>query len=708
MPPSTTTSNVATRPQVDVTTVPPAAPAARNRLKPWSKRRRHLAIVDDLDDSMDDEIEKVLQYLAMDGIVCRDDVELNRFVAEQLVIYNHAVKPVLMKIRSGVKAMMADTCVLDSARPDPPVADTSTSTDTEAVQPSIDDESSSMAMGASASRAANSKSSSARSMTSHEEGSRKMPPTPLLSDAAKNPLLLSPPSSKKWPSDDMMDTLKKSLSAERYTKAEAIFNNTDLTDSTKLLHLSSILPASREGDNIRMHPLMLQLIATHSALYLIIGWVRTSPDDFVIEIVEINLLQQKEELSCLSQQKRHIACFQHLEDEMPDNSILLCPVMIVAKGVKGQDTLESGAFQGLKSVTTSLRGACRPEQRVVVTATELNRLNRIPEEASRMESDLGRLGVDTVYWKSFGKNSHELIQAFAKFEAEKARITVTRTPNDCCKGLRPGITDNDRAAQTRVTNAVPGMRSRLDLINTNDTLDAKSAIAKGNELLAEFGPLYHPHSPHRKKMEIILNKVLNNPSCAEEEAEKLHANARQEGIVVPPSEQVLNLIVARASLDDGRDFIELNDEKFAKNQLAYAYAYLANMPKINISGGINAIISSVHNRENALIEETMICMEAALRGRVNSVLPTQMSRLSGYEGYNRLFDKVCELSGTKLKPTQCIGICNKLAAKNEQKGRDELRVATEKYNAVAHVESSDLLGTRLRQIASWTLDYSSH
>ena len=574
---------------------------------------------------------------------------------------------------------------------------------------SLEDESCLMATASSA-LVANSMTISHASIASFKEEpvsalsmTQKMPSIPLLGDAAKDPSLLPPLSSLQWPSDDMIRKLKKTLSAEDFAKAKEIFNNTDLTDSTKLLHLSSVLPASREGDDIRMHPLMLQLIATHSALYLIIGWIRTSPDDFVIEIVEINLLQQKE--SCLSQQKRHIACFQHLEDEMPDNSILLCPVMIIAKGLKGQDTLESGAFRALKGVVASVHSASRPEQQVVVTATELNRLNRIPEESSRMESDLGRLGSSTVFWKSFGKSSQALVQAYAQLEAEKARISEYRTARDCCKILRPGITDNDRAAQTRVTNAVQGMRNRLELIHTSDPLNAKGAIAMGNELRTEFSPLYHTNSTRRKEMEGVLKRVRHNPSCAEEEAEKLYATAQQ----VPPSQQVLNLLVARASItEDSRDFFKLGNQTFAKDQVAYAYAYLANMPNINTSGSVNAIISSVHDRENKLIEETMICLEAILQGRVSSVLPTQMSRLSGYEGYNRLFDKICELSGTKLKPTQCIGICNKLAAKNEQKGRDELRVATEKYNAVAHVESSDLLGTRLRQIASWNLDHSSH
>ena len=85
------------------------------------------------------------------------------------------------------------------------------------------------------------------------------------------------------------------------------------------------------------------------------------------------------------------------------------------------------------------------------------------------------------------------------------------------------------------------MRNRLDLIHTNDTLGAKSAIAKGNEICAELGPLYHQNSPHRKKMESILKKVQNNPSCAEEEAENLYAKAQQEGIVAPSSRQILNL-----------------------------------------------------------------------------------------------------------------------------------------------------------------------
>jgi len=310
-----------------------------------------------------------------------------------------------------------------------------------------------------------------------------------------------------------------------------------------------------------------------------------------------------------------------------------------------------------------------------------------------------------MYWKSFGKSSQALVQAYAQLEAEKARISEYRTARDCCKILRPGITDNDRAAQTRVTNAVQGMRNRLELIHTSDPLNAKGAIAMGNELRTEFSPLYHTNSTRKKEMEGVLKRVRHNPSCAEEEAEKLYATAQQ----VPPSQQVLNLLVARASTtEDSRDFFKLGNQTFAKDQVAYAYAYLANMPNINTSGSVNAIISSVHDREDLLIEETMICIEAILQRRVSSVLPTQMSRLSGHEGYNLLIDRICELSGTKLKPTQCIGICNKLAAKNEQKGRDEARAAIEKYNAVAHVESSDLLGTRLRMIAGWHLEHSSH
>ena len=181
----------------------------------------------------------------------------------------------------------------------------------------------------------------------------------------------------------------------------------------------------------------------------------------------------------------------------------------------------------------------------------------------------------------------------------------------------------------------------------------------------------------------------------------------KEGIVGDQSEQDMNLILIRASDSSGREFIHIDGQKVAREQLAYAYAYLAT-PRARASGKHNVIISTVRKREDLLIEEVMVSLEMILRRRVKRLLPTTVTRISGYEGYVLLFDEVCALSATEFEPSQCIGICNKAAARNEQQGSDAHRAAVSKYNAVAVPPATDLLATRLRTIANWELKWTDN
>ena len=79
----------------------------RNHLKKYCGWSRRLSTVDDLDDSMDDTIEKVREYLDRDGIVFKDCVNMNRIIARLLATYG-GIKPVLERIRSMVKAINGD------------------------------------------------------------------------------------------------------------------------------------------------------------------------------------------------------------------------------------------------------------------------------------------------------------------------------------------------------------------------------------------------------------------------------------------------------------------------------------------------------------------------------------------------------------------------------------------------------------------------
>ena len=184
--------------------------------------------------------------------------------------------------------------------------------------------------------------------------------------------------------------------------------------------------------------------------------------------------------------------------------------------------------------------------------------------------------------------------------------------------------------------------------------------------------------------------------------------ANEEGIVGDQSEQDMNLILIRASDSSGREFIHIDGQKVAREQLAYAYAYLATPRGKRASGKRNVIISAVRRREALLIEEVMVSLEMILRRRVKRLLPTTITRISGHEGYVLLFDEVCALSATEFEPSQCIGICNKAAARNEQQGSDAHRAAVSKYNAVAVPPATDLLATRLRTIANWDLKYTDN
>jgi len=79
----------------------------RNHLKKYCGWTRRLSTVDDLDDSMDDTIEKVREYLNRDGIVFKDCVNMDRLIARLLATYG-GIKPVLERIRSMVKVISGD------------------------------------------------------------------------------------------------------------------------------------------------------------------------------------------------------------------------------------------------------------------------------------------------------------------------------------------------------------------------------------------------------------------------------------------------------------------------------------------------------------------------------------------------------------------------------------------------------------------------
>ena len=313
----------------------------------------------------------------------------------------------------------------------------------------------------------------------------------------KPPPMSSETSEEKWPAQTTWDKLATELTPHDLRKAKAIFDNDDLSDSLKLLHLSQLLPSPQEDDDIQIHPLMLQLLSTHTATYIIIIWIRTSPDEILIEIIETNSKRRKVELNCLSQQKRSLACFLHLERTSSKGSVILCPIMIVAEGVKGRETLESDPFDALKSVVKSVRGACSTSKQIVVAPTEENRLNRIPADAFKMVSELNKFGADVKYWKSWhAAGSNELNRAFEENVAELERIRQFRTTNDCAKGLRNSQLYKDQfmPLQRAVQDLVPSMEEKITNFVSADPLGVKEAVCKGNTQLNELLALYSEES----------------------------------------------------------------------------------------------------------------------------------------------------------------------------------------------------------------------
>ena len=146
--------------------------------------------------------------------------------------------------------------------------------------------------------------------------------------------------------------------------------------------------------------LLLEILSTHTAGYVVIIWVRGSPFGWMP--VYLNLLRSQYYMNpWYAQTCRAIAGFAALEVLFPDEEFLMFPDSSDAIGLKRYDVDTSDAYEDLKDKVKKLNNAGK---KCLIMMIDINRLNGTARVAKEMAEGLKKLGAEVVSMRQFQYN----------------------------------------------------------------------------------------------------------------------------------------------------------------------------------------------------------------------------------------------------------------------------------------------------------------
>ena len=526
-------------------------------------------------------------------------------------------------------------------------------------------------------------------------GSSSSPP------AAKSPAL-------QWPQPSTLAKMPTKICDE----VSAIFQNETIADSERLLEVASLLDAEygEEGEN-----LIFELVTTHSATTIVSLFGRTSDyrNGNDAESVSISL------------QNRLLMGYRSIERNSPRGTVLLFPIIVVAEGISGYDmtTSHDEPFNLFCGYVRRLTDATRGEKNILPLTTELNRLNRSPEIALRMIKQLFGYGATVKLMKQWELSSErdyeEYVQAWKKYKQKMNRINKEATHVDPAKALRAGVKGPYRKLQADINNAYAVIETNLSDDSSDEHALLEAAVGNGVALCEKY-------AVDESQMKAIFERLRSDSGRASDEAKAFCLSTERS-----QTQQKMNVILARATYDDNREFvefnfhqeedvdgelssrdvdedlIEINGHRIPARQVAKAEAFLSVLPrhkdtyaKFDRSVTTNVVLSAVTSRTTHYIEAFAISCSLIARGLVNSFILTSTNRSSSFEGYNFFIEKLCNLTDTAFVMTECIGIDPGPVAQAEQRRQQDTQSAYEKLKKSSGISEDGTNGAQLYAIAS--------
>ena len=334
---------------------------------------------------------------------------------------------------------------------------------------------------------------------------------------------------------------------------------------------------------------------------------------------------------------------------------------------------------------------------VIVLMVALNRLHRVPSVALDLAKDLEDLGgkpgvVQIKPMDMFDYNVSDVLHAAISSAEEKAAENdddrngnKRATHRDAARGLRDAFYvepkhEKHEKQQKKINNEYSRYcdndSESIDLGKNQYVMEACTA---GDKISTEFVYSRYDWKPRLKVLRDDSSNA-NVSKVAEDYIAGITSSPRYT-----PGKQDARIVFNRSSRIQSEAHlmknIKINEQHHPKMQLVKNLLYLYEYDKdvdvpeltprrdddsdddsddiassLKQSSSSVAIISVNTRRRSIVIEKVLAITEKIAKKEVQSLLVTSPTRLSGYPGYIGFIKEVCELTGTKLILTECLGI----------------------------------------------------